>query len=287
MLVLLHSAVFATFDLLPEATYTRLGAAAIEKRTLEETRRQLGLDGTLLDRYTQSVVNLMRCDLGRSVQSNYPVSRLLVDRLWVSAPLIIASLIVAASVMIWAAQWFCSPELNLPQRILLALSPAALVPQFASASTFAVAGTLIFSASSIGGLAHEIINETLLVLSVAILPSGLLFMAAARSAQMSVGRRFVVTYRAMGFSWWKIRQVLQANILAEMLPLCNRVALAVVTGTLFAELSFNRPGIGAVLAEAIRAGDQPVASGWMLMVAAPIIIISQIASALAVRLPPT
>jgi peptide/nickel transport system permease protein len=286
MLWLLHLIIFAIFDLLPDAAYSRLGSAALERRTLEMTRKQLGLDGSAFERYARSLSNTVRGDLGRSLQSGYPVASLLRERATVSLPIIALTVAICVTVMLWAARWFCVPTLSGVQRALLAIAPAAVMPQFASASAFAVGGALIFGAAQLSSGTEHLISYAFLIVSVAIMPAALILIGAARSAQDTVRRRFVLTYLATGFSWADISRLVQPNILRAMLPLCNRACIATLTGTIFAELSFNRPGIGAVLAEAIRTGDQPVACGWMLAVAAPVILLSQIAASLAKRFPP-
>lgn len=286
MLWLLHALVFAIFDLLPDAAYSRLGAAALERRTLEMTRQQLGLSGSAWDRYSRSLSNVLRGDLGRSVQSGYPVALLLRQRAAVSMPIVLLAFAVSALAMLAAARWFSTPSLSRAQRMVLAASPAAVMPQFASASALAVFSGLIVAAVGLGGRAHQLLNDTMLVASVAIMPAGVLFLAAARSAQDVLRRRFVLTFLAMGSSWSDIRRLVQPNILQAMVPLCARVALAIVTGTVFAELCFNRPGIGATLAEAIRSGDQAVACGWILAVAAPVIVVSQLSALASSRFPP-
>lgn len=280
LLLLLHASTFVVFDILPEATYARLGSAAVNRQVLERTREQLGLEGSAAERYLRSLRNTIRLDLGSSLQSGYPVSRLLASRAQLSLPTILAATCVAGLAAAIAAWLYSSRTLSITKRVLLELSPALLLPQFAAATILAIAATMFGTTSRSRSIA-----DFLLVLSVAAMPAGILFMAAARSAREACGARFALAYEARGFSWQQIRVILQSNIWLGLAPLCNRLVLSVVTGTVFAELAFDRPGIGALLADAIRAGDQPLASGWMLGVSGPLILISQFASALTRSLP--
>ncbi|MBL9144119.1 MAG: hypothetical protein JNM99_10615 [Verrucomicrobiaceae bacterium] len=283
--LLLHAVVFFVFDLLPDAAYSRLGSSALQKDTLSETRRRLGLQGSASSRYINSLGNLLTLDLGHSLQSDYPVGTLLAKRFITSLPVLAASLLIALCAMLLASRWYCCRALTGFQQLVLKVAPVALLPQFSTASMLAVGSTFAFAVGGLNGVVPSQVSDVMLIVSVALMPSVILFVGAAHTARAVANRPFVVTYESIGLPWKRIRSVLQTNILQQMLPLTNRVVLAVVTGTVFGELAFDRPGIGSVLADAVRSGDQPVASGWILAVSMPLIAVSQTASAFNKRFP--
>ncbi len=289
LLFVLHAAVFLAFDILPEAAYSQLGFAAVKKELLEETRQRMGLTGRLPERYWLSLTHCSRFDFGVSLRTGYPVAELLRRRALDSLPVVFTSLVVTISALL-AGSWFYSTKR--PSRwhhCVLALSPATLLPQFASASALATGAFFLLGLGTLSpsGLIGKSgrVTDALLITAVALMPAGILFTAAAKTALLMSRRRFVLTYEAIGLPWSRIRVLLQTNILQQMLPLANRALLALLLGTVFAELAFDRPGIGSVLTEAIRSGDQPVAAGWFLAVGGPVIFLSQALAAWNKRFP--
>ena len=284
LLWLLHAAVFLVFNALPDAAYSQLGAAAMKKELLEETRKKMGLDGSLAHRYARSLALTVRGDLGLSIRSGYPVSTLLQERAIDSLPYILTAGLMAVGAMLFGAWWFASERVSRLQQAVMFLAPVSALPQFATAS--AISSGALLAVAHLGAVVRpSLLMDFMTVLAIALLPAGLLFISASNSARKAIGLPYVMTYRAMGLPWTRIRGILQTNILWEMVPLANRAVISLLLGTVFAELCFDRPGLGSVLAEAIRAGDQPMAAGWMLAVGAPTILCSQLVSAWNLRRP--
>ena len=251
---------------------------------LEDTRKQMGLNGSVAERYSKSLRNTLRLDLGQSLQTGYPVASLLASKARSSLPLILAATVLTAAAAGIAGWYYCSHDLSPTKRLLLTLAPSTFVPQFAVATCLSIASIVLtdFFPEATRRLQ---IADILLVASTASMPAGILFVAAAQSAREAATRRFVATYQAIGLPWRRIRVILQANVWIGLVPIANRLVLALITGTVFSEIAFDHPGIGSVLADAIRSGDQPLASGWMIAISCPLILISQIASAWARRFP--
>jgi peptide/nickel transport system permease protein len=263
---LLHALVFALFDLLPGAEFLQSGWAGVDPALLANTRERLGLNGRWLERYCSSLNNLLHGDLGRSVAGNFPVSELFASRLWNSVPQWLGAVTVCVSA-IPLGMVFCTRRIGLPHRVWLFVSHGLLIPQFMAAMAL-----FAFYISAVSPWIPQNLDAAargcFAIFSAALLPAGMLFIAAANSARSYAQENFATTYLAMGMSWRQIRWRLLRNVLIAMRPLIGRVTLAVLTGTLFAELTFAINGVGKLFVDSLRSSDWPTMQAWVLFVGA-------------------
>lgn len=277
----LHAAVFCVFDLLPDAAYSKLGQTALQSDALEKLRQKLGTEGPISQRYLKSLSHLMSLDFGKSLHTEYPVGPLIWERLKISS-LYWGLAFLMSLLFLWGgAVLYCDRAPARWKRSLLRLLPITMIPQFVTAAVFAVLANQASREFKSGFAATNL----LFVLSIALLASAILFNAAASTALQTAQKPFVLTYLSYGAPWSRVREILMRNILIQLLPLTNRVFLALVMGTVFSELAFDRPGFGSLIAEAVRTGDQPVAMAWILGVSLPLVLLSQGVSALGSRIP--
>lgn len=270
--LLLHALVFALFDLLPGAEFLQSGWAGVDPALLASTRERLGLNGSGLERYWSSLTHLLQGDLGRSVAGNYPVSELFASRLWNSVPQWLGA--VALCVLaIPLGMAFCTRRIGLPRRIWLFTSHALLIPQFMAAMVLFAFYISVVSPWIPQNL-DTVARGCFAVFSAALLPAGMLFIAAANSARSYARENFATTYLAMGMSWTQIRLRLLRNVLIAMRPLIGRVILALLTGTLFAELTFAINGVGKLFVDSLRSSDWPTMQAWVLFVGAITLTVS-------------
>lgn len=263
---LLHALMFVLFDLLPGAEFLQSGWAGVDPTLLASTRERLGLSGTWFERYWSSLTHLLHGDLGRSVAGDYPVAQLFANSFWNSIPQWsgAATLCVLA---IPLGMVFCNRRIGPGHRAWLFASHALLVPQFMAAM---VLFAIYISAVSpwIPPGADTFARGCFAAFSAALLPAGMLFIAAANSARSHAQENFTRSYLAMGMSWTQIRWRLLRNVLIAMRPLIGRVILAVLTGTLFAELTFSINGVGKLFVDSLRSSDWPTMQAWVLFVGA-------------------
>jgi peptide/nickel transport system permease protein len=269
---LLHALVFALFDLLPGAEFLQSGWAGVDPALLASTRERLGLNGSWLERYWSSLTHLLHGDLGRSVTGDYPVFELFASRIWNSVPQWLGA-VALCMLAIPLGMAFCTLRIGLPHRVLLFTSHALLIPQFMAAMAlfaFYISAVSPWIPQNLDGVARGCFA----VFSAALLPAGMLFIAAANSARSYARETFATTYLAMGMTWTQIRWRLLRNVLIAMRPLIGRVLLAVVTGTLFAELTFSINGVGKLFVDSLKSSDWPTMQAWVLFVGAIILTVS-------------
>ncbi len=262
--LLLHALVFALFDLLPGAEFLQSGWAGVDHALLASTRERLGLNGSWFERYWTSLTHLAQGNLGRSVAGDYPVAELFANRFHNSVPQWLGAAAICA-LAVPLGMVFCTRRIGLPRRAWLFTSHALLIPQFMAAMAFFA---LYISAVSpwIPQNWDTFARGGFAVFSAALLPAGMLFIAAANSAESCARENFTTTYLAMGMGWAQIRWRLFRNVLIAMRPLIGRIVLAVFTGTLFAELTFSINGVGKLFVDSLRSSDWPTMQAWMLFV---------------------
>ena len=82
---------------------------------------------------------------------------------------------------------------------------------------------------------------------------------------MNLAAPFAVTIRAVGASRQRQRTVLLHNLAMELAPTLEKLAVGLLTATLFAEPVFGLGGIGTVLLRAIRRTDVALLLGVVLL----------------------
>lgn len=270
---LLHGTGFLLFDLLPSAAISQLGIFAADPATLKVAHERLGLNGTLIERYWQSLSHVATGNLGKSVQGGYDVAALIQQRLISSTPLLLATVLTTFFVGIPSGMLFCQRRLSRAQSGILLLAHVGLVPQFLAAALFAAVWMWI---AAIPVTSTGIFRFGVSVASCALLPTTTLFLATANSLHELAKQPFVMNYQALGVSPSFIRWRLLWNLQVMLRPLGARLVLTILTGTVFAEYAFNQPGVGALLVDALKASDFPVAFAWLLFAGGAVMLTSVI-----------
>jgi peptide/nickel transport system permease protein len=253
---------FALFDLLPDSVLVQVGIMGVDPRLLAEARDKLGVSGPWYERYAMHWYNLAHADFGKTLVGGFPIGPLFRDRLAVSAPLWLGTLLVLVAVPVPLAFATTSRRASgVWQKTLDVLAPVAAAPSFLTAVVVSAVWVLFLAElSSFSGA----VRWVLAVISCAALPAGVALSASLNSYRSSMQARFVQTYRMMGLSEHRIKVLLLRNVLLLLRPLLARLALGVLTGTVFAEIAFDQKGVGYLFVEALRTSDLNVMRTWVL-----------------------
>ena len=260
--------VFALIHLIPgDPAQAMLGETASQD-DVEELRRRLGLDRPLLEQYGAFLGAAVRGDLGTSMRTREPVTRMILERMPATVELALAAMAVAILFSIplgmAAAVWRGTPiDHGAMALALLGIS----IPNFwlgpLLALVFAVElGWLPVSGR--GTVAH-------LVLPAVSLGAGL----AAILARMTratlleeLREQYVQAARARGVS--RARAVIRHAFRNSLIPIVTLIGLqfgAVLTGAVITETIFAWPGIGRLLIQSIGFRDYPLVQGCILLIA--------------------
>jgi len=281
---------FITFVLLyvlPADPAQQIAGRAGNAETIENIRRELGLDRPLHEQYLRYLGALVEGDLGRSYQQKTEVATLI----WARLP---------ATLLLMVGAIVCELTIGLSMGILAALrrggftDQALMVVSFVavSAPQFVVGILLLyvfavhlgwFPIGGYGTFAHLVLPS----LTLGILGAGW-YARMMRSSMIDVLRQdYMRTAKAKGL---KPGVVLAVHALPNaILPIIAMIGIDIgifMSGIVVVESVFGWPGIGQLAWQAIQQIDIPIIMGVTLVSACAIIIGNLIADLIAPLIDP-
>lgn len=286
--------IFVLMSLVPgDAAQTILGENATPQ-AVEYLREQLGLDQPLWIQYANWVVGLFRGDLGTSIYSGEPVTKLVWARMGVTFSLMVGSTVAIALLGIVVGLASALREGWVGRSIDAISLVGFALPSFWIAivlvAVFAV-GLRLFPATGYVPPAAGVgpwLNS--LVLPVAALSlSGITVIAKQMrdSARKELERDYVRVLRSTGVS--ETRIVLLHVLRNASIPtttLIGLMAVGALSGAVFIENVFVLPGLGSLVTSAATRQDLPVILGVGVAFTAIVILINFVVDVAYVSLNP-
>ncbi len=307
MLLLIASLVFLLLRVAPGDPVDAVLGTRAPEAARAALRSQLGLDQPLLQQYGHFLLNLLRGDLGESLNSQEPVSRIIGQSLPASLELGLTALLLAAVLGLAVGfSGIARPEgkLDLAGRLYgigtYALPPfwAAMVVQliFAvwlgwlpvggrfPATLLPPQGTGFYLLDSLlsglgGGnwqqLGGAVRHLVLPACTLALLLSGIFTNALRLNLRRALASDYVEAARSRGLS--ETRVVLRhalPNALLPVLTITGITVASLIGGALLIEVTYSWPGIAFRLQEAIGQRDYPLVQGIVVVVAALVVLVS-------------
>jgi len=248
-----------------------------------ELRRAMGLDRPLVVQYLEWAGNALRGDLGRSIQYDVPVSRLILTRLPVTLPLTLlaGAFMVAAAVPLGV--FAATRHRRGGDYLAMVLSQIGVaVPGFWAGLLL----ILLFSvklgwvrAGGFDGWGEGLgagLRALLLPAAALALFQFAVLTRTTRSAVLEVLREeYVKTARAKGASERSV--VFRHALRNAMIPIVTVAGVQLgqlVAGSIILESVFYLPGLGRLALGAISARDLPVVQGVVLFASSLIVVIN-------------
>ncbi|MFD0690387.1 ABC transporter permease [Actinomadura fibrosa] len=281
VLWLVSTLVFVFLHISPVPVERVIGGPRATTDTLEQIRRNLGLDEPVLVQYWEFLKRLLRGDLGASYINGTPVATLIADRLPTTVWLVVGAGILwfvggvvtgvlsatrARSVADRAATVFVLIGLSTPPFVM------ALVLLYLFATRLGEAGFRFFEA---GPPLQEHFLQRMILPWIAL---AFLMIAAytrlTRGAMLDVlGEDYVRTARAKGLS--RRRVVYRHGLRAALTPVVTQFGIdlgALIGSTIVTEKVFGLQGVGQLVYQSIALGDTPVIIGVTLVVTLFVIV---------------
>ena len=271
-----------------------LGTGATPENIAALTER-LGLDKPLPVRYLDWLFGALRGDLGVSLSSSTPVSKLILQRLPVTLELMLLSQVLALGVAVPLAiitAWRARRPFD---RVVSALSFTALAtPPFVVAVVlivlFAVTIPLFPATGYVPidkGLGPNLRSITLPAIALALGPCAVYTRLLRTELIGTLGQDFVTVAAAKGLN---PRYVLMRHALRPSLfPLITTAGITIgslISGAVLIESIFGLPGIGTLLVNAIYSRDYVLIQGVVLVVTVAFVLINTLVDLLYVGLDP-
>jgi peptide/nickel transport system permease protein len=261
--------VFLMMHLLPgDPAELMLAESGGSSQSISQLRQQLGLDDPLYVQYGRFLASALRGDLGRSIFTNRPVTRTILEQLPHTVQLAVAAMMVA--VIIGTALG-----------IAAALNRNTWVDSLCV--TIAVAGAsmpifwsgllliLLFSsllhwlpATGQGSLKHLVMPAIVLGLA----SSGSIARLVRSSMLEVLGQEYITAARSKGLSERLV--VCRHALKNALIPVITVMGLQfgyLLGGTVVTETIFSRQGLGRLVVDAILWKDFPIVQGTVLLAA--------------------
>jgi len=276
--------VFAALLLIPGNPAQAILGIDATPADLEALEARLGLDKPPLERYLSWLGGVLRGDLGQSIRYERPISELIVARLGITLPIVVASLLLATLIAvplgILAARRAGSP-------VDLGISVVSLVGIVLPSFWVGLMFIYIFivwlklplpTSFPIGGWENPqraLLALVLPVLTVALASASFLVRLVRGSVLEVLSQDFIRTARAKGLTE---RVVLYKHALRNAaLPVVTVLGLefaSLLIATVVVETVFGIPGLGSLSLTAISARDYPLVQAVVLVIAAFIVLMN-------------
>ncbi|MGD9913049.1 MAG: ABC transporter permease [Rhizobiaceae bacterium] len=277
--------VFAVLEILPgDPARLMLGMDASED-ALRALREQMGLNAPLVSRYFNWIGGLLVGDFGRSYTYSSPVIDLVRERVVVTLPLAIISLVLSTAIAIPVGIYSASRRGRMGDTASMAVAQFGVaVPNFWFALLlvyiFAVWLRLLPSGGFPGwsaGIGPALQSLILPAIALA-LPQAAILSRVTRTALVEVlNEDYIRTARAKGISVRGVlwRHALQ-NALIPVLTIMGLQFAFLITGTIIIENVFSLPGLGRMIYQAITQRDLIVVEGVVILLVAAVILVNLI-----------
>jgi peptide/nickel transport system permease protein len=264
---------FALLYLLPADPVRQIAGRSATPETVENIRRQLGLDQPFLIQYWRYLTNLVQGDLGRSYIQRSEVTELIVSRLPASLLLMVGSILcevlIGLSMGLLAA---VKRGTAVDNSLMLASFVGVSAPQFVVGLLLLYVFAVQLGWFPIGGYGtwrHLVLPS----LTLGILGAGW-YARMMRSSMLDVLRQdYMRTARAKGLARGAI--LLRHALPNAILPIIAMIGIDVgifMGGIVVVESVFGWPGIGQLAWQAIQRVDLPVIMGVTLVSACAIVL---------------
>ena len=275
--------IFLVLEVLPgDPALTMLGVDAPDS-AIKAIRLELGLDRPAPIRYVDWIAGLFHGEMGLSYVYKVPVTELVGQRLQVTLPLALGSMVLATFASLALGIFAATNHNRIGDYGVMGFSQLGLaIPDFWFGILLIILFAVILHWVPSGGFPgwDEGIWRGTRALILPVLTQTLSLTAimtrVTRSSVLEVAREdFVRTARAKGLSrraaLW--RHVLR-NALVPVLTIGGLLVATVVTGTLIIENVFALPGVGKLIFDAISNRDLMVVKNVVLLFAAIVVVVN-------------
>lgn len=273
VLVLAVSLLFGMIHLIPgDPASVMLGPRATPELRAELTER-MGLDRPFIVQLGSFLGRIARGDLGEDPFSNRPVAAIVFEQLPFTLVLVLAAITAASLLGVPLGCWSAIRRDSWLDRLIALLAVAFIaIPSFVIA-LYAVMLLAVrlrwfpaIGAGEAGNLADQIYHLVLPALALGLGWVGYIARLVRASMLEVLEENHVRTARAFGLPE---RVVIGSYALRiAILPTITILGIGIgsmLSGALFAEIVFSRPGIGKLLHEAVMTRNYPVVMGTVLV----------------------
>lgn len=258
------------------------GAYVYNQATRTQLESYYGLDKPITTQYSIYLLNLLKGDFGWSIYLNQPVSKLIGERLPWTLGLVASAMFLAVSFSLLGgseAAWRRGSWLD--RSITFFSVVISNIPVFVLAVVMILVFAAHFGWFPLSGGRTPFADfqnpwETLIdiarhaALPVITLASGMIagnFLLVRNTMTTILGEDFILVARARGLASHRIRysHALRNSLMPFIAQFAAHASLA-ITGSVFVETTFNYPGMGRLIFDAVSHRDYPLIQGIFVVV---------------------
>ena len=272
-MIMVLTLVFFALRILPgDPARVALGEFATPDQ-IAALRAKMGLDVPILQQYLTFLWSVARLDFGSSFVTSAPVGDMLRDNLLYTVELTVLAtlfgLVMGIPLGVASARRRGRP-LDFAARVFALLGYA--IPDFYLGALLLIWFALdlgLFPISGGGGdFLDRLYHLVLPALTLGVIKAAFMSRLTRGALLDTLRRDYVRTARAKGAR--EPRVIYRHALRNALLPVSNGLALSILStlsGAVAIELIFNRPGIGAMLVEAVDTRDYPVVQAGLVVFA--------------------
>ncbi|MEP1207333.1 MAG: ABC transporter permease [Rhizobiaceae bacterium] len=277
--------VFAALEIVPgDPAEVMLGINATDE-AIAALREDLGLNKPVLERYLSWVTGMLQGDFGKSYTYSVSVNELVADRITISLPLALISMLISTAIAIPVGLYAAARRGSWADTGIMALSQVGIaIPNFWFALLLVYFLAIWLQLVPAGGfpgwdVGILIALKSLLLPALALaLPQAAILSRITRSALLeTLGEDYIRTARAKGLS--RRATIWNHGLRNAMIPVLTIMGLQfayLLAGTIIIENVFYLPGLGRLVFQAISLRDLIVVESVVMMLVATIIVINLI-----------
>ena len=282
-LVVASVVIFLAIEIRPGDPAAFMLGVNAQEDTLAALRDQLGLNGSLWERYLSWVGGMLSGDFGMSYTYRTPVAGMIADRMWISLPLAIYALTLSTLIAFPAGIWAASRRGSAVDVGVMGVTQLGVaIPNFWFAMLMVVVFAINLRWFSAGGFpgwdkGFWVSMKALTLPAVALaLPQASILARVMRSALLdTLSEDFVRTARAKGLSK---RQALWRHALRNaLIPVLTIIGLQfsfLLAGGIIIENVFYLPGLGRLIFQSISARDLIVVESVVMLLVFAVVLVN-------------
>jgi len=275
--------IFLALEVVPGDPAAYMLGINAQEDTLNALREQLGLNGTILQRYLSWAGGLLVGDFGTSYTYRIPVAELIGERLWVSLPLALYALTLSTMIAFPAGIWAASRRGSYVDTGVMGVTQLGVaIPNF----WFAMLMVLVFainlrwfSAGGFPGWDEGVLAGlkalTLPAVALALPQASILTRVMRSSLRDTLGEDFIRSARAKGLTrgqaMW--RHALR-NAMIPVLTIMGLQFSFLLAGAIIIENVFYLPGLGRLVFQAISSRDLIVVESVVMLLVFAVILVN-------------
>ncbi|OWU85791.1 peptide ABC transporter [Oceanicola sp. 22II-s10i] len=275
--------IFLAIEVLPGDPAAYMLGVNAQEDTVAALREQLGLNGTMWERYSSWIGGLLTGDFGISYTYRTPVADMIADRMQVSLPLAIYALTLSTLIAFPAGILAASRRGSAADVSIMGITQLGVaIPNF----WFAMLMVLIFAINlrwfSAGGfpgwdagLYPALKSLTLPAISLALPQASILARIMRSSLLDTLSEDFIRTARAKGLTRAQaLRRHALRNALIPVLTIIGLQFSFLLAGAIIIENVFFLPGLGRLIFQSISSRDLIVVESVVMLLVFAVVLVN-------------